>query len=175
MYPEISICSCYNSPELLELYNQYKFIITFENSHSNGYITEKIFNVFLAKSIPIYDGAPDICEFINKNSLIKFDENILKKIIYIQNNELVYNSMIETIKINEKYKNIKTDYNFEKKMETKSLFWQYPVITEKTFIEQHKTNSNYLGIPWANIHDQHMSLDEAYEICKQSIDMNKTY
>jgi hypothetical protein len=65
--------------------------------------------------------------------------------------------MIETIKINEKYKNIKTDYNFEKKMETKSLFWQYPVITEKTFIEQHKTNSNYLGIPWANMFYSYLS------------------
>ena len=62
--------TCYNSPEMLLIFNKYKFIISFENSHTDGYITEKIFNVFLSKSIPIYDGAPDVSRFINKKSFI---------------------------------------------------------------------------------------------------------
>ena len=45
-----------------------------ENSHNEGpYITEKIFNVFLSQSIPIYDGEPKINEYINKKSYIKLD------------------------------------------------------------------------------------------------------
>jgi len=34
--------SCYNSPELIQIYSQYKFIICFENSKTDGYVTEKI-------------------------------------------------------------------------------------------------------------------------------------
>jgi hypothetical protein len=33
------------------------------------------------------------------------------------------------------------------------LFWQYPVITEKTFYEQNKDDENFIGIPWATILD----------------------
>lgn len=175
MYPEISKCSCYNSPELLSLYNNYKFIITFENSNSDGYITEKIFNAFLAKSIPIYDGDPNIGEFININSFIKFDENVLKKVMTFLNNEKLYNHIINYDKINEKYKYIKNNYNIETKSETKALFWQYPVITEKKFYEQNQNNSNYIGIPWANIQDQRIDLDEVYEDIIHLIDTNKTY
>ena len=46
--------SCYHSKELLSVFSQYKFIAAFENSNTTGYITEKIFNVFFAGSIPIY-------------------------------------------------------------------------------------------------------------------------
>ena len=34
------------------------------------------------------------------------------------------------------------------------LFWQYPVITEKTFYEQQKHNVHYLGFPWATVIDK---------------------
>ena len=52
--------SCYHSMELLNIFNKYKFILCFENSFSDGYITEKIFNCFYSDSIPLYKGAPDI-------------------------------------------------------------------------------------------------------------------
>ena len=42
------------------------------------------------------------------------------------------------------------------------LFWQYPVITEKTFFEQNKENSNYLGLPWATIIDKRINLNDIY-------------
>jgi len=51
---ELNGSSCYNSIELLRVFNRYKFILTIENSYTPGYITEKIFNVFLARSIPVY-------------------------------------------------------------------------------------------------------------------------
>ena len=101
--------SCYHSSELINVYNKYKFVMSFENTHSPGYITEKIFNVFLAKSIPIYDGAPNIDKYINKSSYIQYDKQIVNK-ISIVNNEKMYNAIVEKNKINEEYKNIKIEY-----------------------------------------------------------------
>lgn len=104
--------SCYHSSELINVYNKYKFVMSFENTHSPGYITEKIFNVFLAKSIPIYDGAPNIDKYINKSSYIQYDKQIENK-ISIVNNEKMYNAIVEKNKINEEYKNIKIDYSLK--------------------------------------------------------------
>jgi hypothetical protein len=90
--------TCYNSKELIDIYSQYKFIICFENSKTNGYITEKIFNVFLSGSIPIYDGAPNINDFINPNSFLQYDNNIINKINMLKDNEILYNKIISTKK-----------------------------------------------------------------------------
>ena len=51
-------------------------------------------------------------------------------------------------------------------IEQLKLFWQYPVITEKTFYEQNKTNENYLGIPWATIIDKQYNLNVMYNLLK---------
>ena len=110
MFPYLKTKTCYNSPELLKLFNKYKFIITFENSHTNGYITEKIFNVFLAKSIPIYDGAPNISEFIKPGSFIPFQQNIVSIVNMIKDNEEMYNKIINMDKIQDKYKDIRIRY-----------------------------------------------------------------
>ncbi len=90
--------SCYNSIELLKVFSHYKFILCFENSHTNGYITEKIFNVFLARSIPIYDGAPNINTYISNKSYIPLDNNLINNIIYYSN-ETTYNNMINEKKV----------------------------------------------------------------------------
>lgn len=39
-------------------------------------------------------------------------------------------------------------------IKTYNMFWQYPVITEKSFYLQNKNDSKYIGIPWAMIHDR---------------------
>lgn len=44
----------------IKKYEPYKFAIAFENTLVNGYITEKLVNPVLARTIPIYYGAPDI-------------------------------------------------------------------------------------------------------------------
>ncbi len=104
--------SCYHSPELLEVFNKYKFILCFENSKGDGYITEKIFNCFLAKTIPLYNGDVSIDKFIYKESYIDIDSNYNEKIKSIINNEKEYNKIINTKKI----KNIP---NLEKYFEIK--------------------------------------------------------
>lgn len=100
--------SCYNSIELLEVFNTYKFILCVENSNQDGYITEKIFNVFFSKSIPIYSGAPNIYKFIDSKSFINItntitnSSNIIKK---LNTDEILYNSYINNHKINPNFNN----------------------------------------------------------------------
>lgn len=48
----------------------YKFSIIFENQSKEGYITEKIWHTYVAGSIPIYWGAPDIAKYFNPQSFI---------------------------------------------------------------------------------------------------------
>ncbi|TSC88482.1 MAG: hypothetical protein G01um10145_885 [Microgenomates group bacterium Gr01-1014_5] len=66
---------------------KYKFCLCFENSVAPGYITEKIFDCFKARTVPIYWGAPNIEKYINNQCFIdfrKFDgyEDLLT---YLQN------------------------------------------------------------------------------------------
>ncbi len=97
--------SCYNSPELISIYAQYKFIICFENSKTPGYVTEKIFNVFASGSVAVYDGAPNITDYIVPGSFIQYDENIVKKISILANNKTLYSAVV----LKEKTKEL--DYN----------------------------------------------------------------
>ncbi|HTJ52719.1 MAG TPA: glycosyltransferase family 10 [Cyclobacteriaceae bacterium] len=75
------------SDQKLNVLNQFKFVICFENCSFPGYVTEKIFDCFLAGAIPIYFGAPDINDFVPENTFIDFrrfkDFNELD--VYLQN------------------------------------------------------------------------------------------
>jgi hypothetical protein len=105
--------SCYHSIQLLNIFNQYKFILIFENSYCDGYITEKIFNSFFSKSIPIYKGSPIIKNYINDKSFIDInsynDEELLELVLSLNNNEEFYNSYININKISDNYND--EDYN----------------------------------------------------------------
>ena len=54
--------------------SRYKFAICFENMSYPGYVTEKIIDCFSAGVIPIYLGAPDICDFVPKAAFIDLRE-----------------------------------------------------------------------------------------------------
>jgi hypothetical protein len=100
--------SCYHSQELLNVMNKYKFILCFENSYGNGYITEKIFNCFFANSIPIYKGSPIIENYINTNAFISLENgeyDIFEKIRNINTNPNLFNNIINQNKISESYNN----------------------------------------------------------------------
>jgi hypothetical protein len=47
--------------------------LAFENLSKKGYITEKIFEVFMSGSVPYYWGAPDIHDEFNPKSYFIFD------------------------------------------------------------------------------------------------------
>jgi hypothetical protein len=52
--------------------NGFKFSICFENCSFPGYVTEKIFDCFLAGCIPVYYGAPDITDFVPAGTFIDY-------------------------------------------------------------------------------------------------------
>ncbi|MEN6414179.1 MAG: glycosyltransferase [Veillonellales bacterium] len=54
----------------LAVLSRYRYCICYENGAINGYITEKIFDCFVAGCVPIYLGAPDITKYIPANTFI---------------------------------------------------------------------------------------------------------
>ena len=71
-----------------------------ENSEGDGYISEKIYDSFLAGTIPIYYGDYMIDEYINPKAyiLIKGEKDMYKKIEYIKqidNNDEIYKNLLK--------------------------------------------------------------------------------
>ena len=58
----------------LEFLKKYKFTIAFENSSSNGYTTEKLFQPFQSFSIPIYWGNPLVAKDFNPKAFINCND-----------------------------------------------------------------------------------------------------
>ena len=56
-----------------------------------------------------------------------------------------------------------------------SIYWQYPVITEKKFYEQNCEHPNYVGLPWATILDKKMDLTKMYIVLKDCININDSH
>ena len=111
---KISTKSCYHSTAFLNVLQQYKFVLVCENSVTDGYITEKIFNCFFARSIPIYNGSNKIEHYFNKQGFINANYVInLDKIKEINENEQLFNEIINTNKIN-KY----DDEDYKTKLKT---------------------------------------------------------
>jgi len=53
-----------------KILSQYRYAICFENVSEPGYITEKIFDCFMAGSIPIYWGASEVVSSFPRNTFI---------------------------------------------------------------------------------------------------------
>ena len=78
-FPHLINKSCYHSQELLNLFQQYKFVFVCENSILEGYITEKIFNCYFSRTIPIYYGSNKITYYFNENTFININPDKLEK------------------------------------------------------------------------------------------------
>ncbi|WP_016950670.1 glycosyltransferase family 10 domain-containing protein [Anabaena sp. PCC 7108] len=91
--------SIMGNDKLVKLRN-YKFLICFENSREDGYITEKIFSAFFAGAIPIYFGAPDIATHIPQECYLEFDgsdyDELYKRMMSITPSE--FNHIRDNIK-----------------------------------------------------------------------------
>lgn len=57
-----------------EALDEYFYSITVENSIQDSYWTEKLLDCFVTKTIPIYWGTRDVCNFFNKDGIIFFDK-----------------------------------------------------------------------------------------------------
>ena len=58
-------------------------------------------------------------------------------------------------------------------LEKMSLFWQYPVLTEKQFYEQNKSNPSFFPFPWATIIDKGYNLKDIYNMLNRMFQFNK--
>jgi len=65
--------------------------------------------------------------------------------------------------------------NMEEIMNSFKLFWQYPVITEKTFYLQNKDKDNFIGLPWATMRDKKYNLELMYKIIKPYVKFKNYY
>lgn len=54
----------------IDIMKYYKFNFCYENVSATGYISEKIFDVFQAGTVPVYLGAPNVRDYIPKNCFI---------------------------------------------------------------------------------------------------------
>jgi hypothetical protein len=102
----------YWEKQMRDFISQYKFIICFENTKEDNYITEKIINPFLAGTIPIYWGTDSRNDIFNQDAYLAWDEvndptyeRIIEKIKYLDQNDEAYLKMRRT--------NVfKKDFNF---------------------------------------------------------------
>jgi len=60
----------FNAKEKYAILSRFKYALCFENSKITGYISEKIFDCFKAKCVPVYYGAPNIDKYIPPNCYI---------------------------------------------------------------------------------------------------------
>lgn len=85
--------------DLSKIYKDYKFGFAMENSNEDGYITEKIMNVYIGGAIPIYWGTSKIKGIFNPDSFIYVNdypsfEDCANDIIAIGKDNKRYESMV---------------------------------------------------------------------------------
>ena len=86
-----SLKPAYNTKEYHSFVNQFKFIISMENSREDTYITEKLINGILSNIIPVYWGSDKVHDYINEERFLNLKDinntyEIINKIKYLQQN-----------------------------------------------------------------------------------------
>ena len=112
----------------IEFLYAYKFSIAMENSRTDGYISEKIIQSFIAGTIPIYYGDYLIDEYINPKSyiLIKGEKDINDKIEYIKsidNDDEKYKSFLR--------EKVILDNNFIEKIDEELKLFLYNIFQQE--------------------------------------------
>ncbi len=92
------------------IFENAKFSIAVENVISPGYITEKVIDCFMSKTIPIYYGCPNIGEIFNKDGILQFTNLNELDVILNKVNPNLYNELFDVIE--ENYNKAKKFINF---------------------------------------------------------------
>jgi hypothetical protein len=93
----------HSSKNYFDFISNYKFMICFENTSKPNYLTEKLINAYYNGTIPIYWGCSNIEDYVNMDSILYLKpdyrdndvEDLINKIIYLDNNEDAYIKMYE--------------------------------------------------------------------------------
>lgn len=115
--PELAPRSGNWIPSKLEYISRYKFNIAFENSNTDGYITEKLTDCFVANTIPIYWGSEGNTAPFPKEAMIcandypDFD-SLIARIKEVDENDELYMSILQANPLhrNEFVKDIRKKY-----------------------------------------------------------------
>lgn len=86
----------------MDYQKKFKFTLAIENTSTPGYISEKIFNAFTARTIPIYWGDPTINEAVNSKSFINIHdfsdfESLIKRVKEIDEDDDQFLEMVNTL------------------------------------------------------------------------------
>jgi hypothetical protein len=98
---DVVLESHYTSEDFINFLSQYKFVICFENTIEGTYITEKLINPFLARTIPIYFGTNYCQNIFNKDAFLYLEDEsdksyntLLEKIKELDDNDVKYLEMV---------------------------------------------------------------------------------
>ena len=81
--------------DAINLYEPFKFVVAFENSDYEGYITEKLILPFIAGAVPIYLGPVDASKYFNPKAYINCRDHIsleacIDYVYYVNDNFTLY-------------------------------------------------------------------------------------
>ena len=108
----------------LRFIRDYKFTIAFENERKKGYIKEKLIHPLCVGSVPIYYGAEDVDEYINKDCFINtkdFDDDwdaVVDRVKEIDNDRERYMYMLSVNPL------VNINYIDERIIETRKFFFR---------------------------------------------------
>ena len=61
--------------EINQMYESYKFHIAIENYRVPHYMTEKILNPFISRTVPIYSGCINILNYVNQENVVQLSSD----------------------------------------------------------------------------------------------------
>lgn len=81
-----------------------KFTLVFENANNDGYVSEKIYDAYLANTVPIYFGSKEVCKDFNPESYIHVldypnIDDLIAHIQFLMSNEEEYIKILNAKRI----------------------------------------------------------------------------
>ena len=86
--------------DLTDIYRQYKFVITMENTEAEDYITEKLLLGLAADTIPLYFGACNVSDYFNPDRFLSYDQEgrswkrLIERVKFLDTHDDEYLSML---------------------------------------------------------------------------------
>lgn len=92
-----------DSPEYFTFLSGFRFMICFENTRVDYYMTEKVINAYLGGCVPIYWGCPQAADILNPEAILMLDENasdagfqkLFERVVAMEKDSDLYRRMYE--------------------------------------------------------------------------------
>lgn len=72
----------------------FRFMLVMENSFTDGYITEKILDAYMARAVPVYYGTKDVFHIFNRDSFVYYDiedpKPAIETLLMLERNKSAY-------------------------------------------------------------------------------------